>query len=868
MLTSFNQAEMTMARREEKENRAYLDPRLERQERTGSMSMLIILTLLLFGVVASISYVPEQHQQPMVIALLAFLAVIGIVGLYASAIGVLKIARSRPAHADFAIEILNRRPEGILITDSEARPLFANEAYRLLTASLDEAVPPSLERSLATNPEVVEALYRLNRAARDNRPWQEEVRLRARPGQEEEEGVWLKIGVEGFSLPEIGDELTLWSVSDVSADREQQENVFRELQDAIDYLDHAPAGFFSADNEGNVRYMNATLADWLDYDLAQKAGLALRLSDILPRDAIAMLEGVTPKPGHPVTKVFDVDLQQRNAKALPVRLLHRVSFDEDGNRSASRTLVLNRSGKEDEAADLRAVEVRFARFFNNAPMAIATLNREGEVVRHNAGFARLFRTSVEEDKRARLVSLLKEKEGQPLGRIVAEASSGKAVIEPMDVDILPPEGKHDDERSARIFFSSFGEGDEEVAAIYAIDTTEQRALEAQFAQSSKMNAIGHLAGGLAHDFNNLLTAIIGFADLLLTTHRPTDPSFQDIMQIKQNASRAAGLVRQLLAFSRRQTLRLQVLKLNDVLSDLTVLLERLIGAKVKLDVQLGRDLWLVKADINQFEQVVINLAVNARDAMPSGGTLTVRTRNLTAEDVQKSAHKAMLGGEVTEFVLIEVEDTGTGMSREIMEKIFEPFFSTKDVGKGTGLGLSTVYGIVKQTGGFIYVDSELGKGTTFRIYLPRHVPAEAEKDVAKVVDKRSTDLTGSGTILLVEDEEAVRTFAARALKSRGYEVIEAPTGVAALEVMAERGGAVDLVVSDVVMPEMDGPTLLRELRKANPDVKIIFISGYAEEAFRKNLQAGEEFVFLPKPFSLKQLAEAVKNTMPSRAEAD
>jgi len=440
------------------------------------------------------------------------------------------------------------------------------------------------------------------------------------------------------------------------------------------------------------------------------------------------------------------------------------------------------------------------------------------------------------------------------------------------VMIAPAEGhsaaRPEDERSARLFFSSFGEGDAEVAAIYAIETTEQRALEAQFAQSTKMNAIGQLAGGIAHDFNNVLTAIIGFSDLLLTTHRPTDPSFQDIMQIKQNASRAAGLVRQLLAFSRRQTLRLQVLRLNDVLSDLTLLLERLIGAKVKLDVSLGRDLWPVKADINQFEQVIINLAVNARDAMPEGGQLTVRTRNVNEEEIQGSAHKAMMQADASDFVLIEVQDTGTGMSKEIMEKIFEPFFSTKDVGKGTGLGLATVYGIVKQTGGFIFVDSEIGQGTTFRIYFPRDMQVLEAAAPEKKSENTGEDLTGSGTILLVEDEEAVRAFAARALKSRGYEVLEAGTGVEALEVIEERGNDIDLIVSDVVMPEMDGPTLLQELRKTNDKVKVIFISGYAEDAFKKNLKSTEDFTFLPKPFSLKQLAEAVKNTMPSHVKVD
>ena len=279
-----------------------------------------------------------------------------------------------------------------------------------------------------------------------------------------------------------------------------------------------------------------------------------------------------------------------------------------------------------------------------------------------------------------------------------------------------------------------------------------------------MQAVGQLAGGIAHDFNNVLTAIIGFSDLLLANHRPTDPAFQDIMNIKQNANRAAGLVRQLLAFSRQQRLRPQVLSLNDVLADLTILLGRLLGEKTEFDLQHGRDLWLVKADLHQFEQVVINLAVNARDAMPDGGKLTVRTANVSERDSEKLDHAGMEPGE---YVLCEVTDTGTGMPPEVMDKIFEPFFSTKEVGKGTGLGLSTVYGIIKQTGGYVYPHSDgKGLGTTFRIYLPRHVGEDAEEteesgDAVSGKKQTAGDLTGSGTILLVEDEEAVRSFAAR-----------------------------------------------------------------------------------------------------------
>ncbi|MCB1486481.1 MAG: response regulator, partial [Bauldia sp.] len=394
---------------------------------------------------------------------------------------------------------------------------------------------------------------------------------------------------------------------------------------------------------------------------------------------------------------------------------------------------------------------------------------------------------------------------------------------------------------------------------YAVEITEQKALEAQMAQSQKMQAVGQVAGGIAHDFNNVLTAIIGFSDLLLANHRPSDPSFQDIMNIKQNANRAAGLVRQLLAFSRRQTLRPQVLQLSDLLSDITILLTRLLGENVKLEVVHGRDVWPIKADLNQLEQVVINLAVNGRDAMPGGGTMTIRTSNLPAAEVSRFSYRPL---PVVDYVLLEVEDTGTGMPPEVQERIFEPFFSTKEVGKGTGLGLSTVYGIVKQTGAHIFLDSELGKGTTFRVFFPRHVPAEGELPAAAAQPQAEiADLTGTANILLVEDEEAVRAFAARALASRGYQVYEAASGVEALDVMEEAGGKIDLVVSDVVMPELDGPSLLRELRKTRPELKIIFVSGYAEEAFKKNLPEGESFRFLPKPFSLKELAIAVKETL-------
>jgi two-component system cell cycle sensor histidine kinase/response regulator CckA len=339
-------------------------------------------------------------------------------------------------------------------------------------------------------------------------------------------------------------------------------------------------------------------------------------------------------------------------------------------------------------------------------------------------------------------------------------------------------------------------------------------------------------------------------------------------------------VRQLLAFSRKQTLRPEVLSLTDVLADLRMLLARLVGNNIKLKIDHGRDLWPVRVDISQFEQVVVNLVVNARDAMPEGGSLTVRTRNFPASEVRTSNYHREMGD--ADYVLVEVEDTGTGISPEVLKKIFEPFFTTKEVGKGTGLGLSMVYGIIKQTGGFIFCESEVGQGATFQIFLPRYAadaraaasaadggdPSKGEPAVqltpsaapSKPVEA-NRDLSGSATVLLVEDEDAVRMGGMRALTSRGYTVHEASSGVEALEIYQELGGKIDIVVSDVVMPEMDGPTLLGELRKIDPDIKFIFVSGYAEDAFAKNLPADAKFGFLPKPFSLKQLATVVKEVL-------
>ncbi len=400
------------------------------------------------------------------------------------------------------------------------------------------------------------------------------------------------------------------------------------------------------------------------------------------------------------------------------------------------------------------------------------------------------------------------------------------------------------------------EDDTPALMLQFLDISEQKRLELQFIQSQKMQAVGQLAGGIAHDFNNLLTAMIGYCDLLLQRYLPNDPAYTDVMQIKQNANRAANLVRQLLAFSRQQTLQPKVVHITDSLADLSTLLRRLIGAGIELKMIHGRDLWPVKVDVSQLEQVIINLVVNARDAITNGGILTIRTSNYQCLKQQRMGPDLVAKGD---YVMIEVIDTGHGIAPEHLERIFEPFFSTKEVGEGTGLGLSTVYGIVKQTGGFVLVDSIINEGTSFKILLPRYAGGEEEAPILQA-ETSSKDLTGGDTILLVEDEDAVRMFSARALREKGYRVIEADSGEAALEILS-RGERFNLLVTDVVMPKMDGPTLSKKIQDLYPDTKTIFISGYTEDTFRKNLGHNAKIHFLSKPFTLKDLASKVKEVL-------
>ncbi|OLP53910.1 hybrid sensor histidine kinase/response regulator [Rhizobium rhizosphaerae] len=859
----------------------YQMPIVDRSTRPGTVLRIILLAIVLTASAALFIIFKNQLDSEIVLGILGVLAMVGIFFLVSSAIGFIEVMpQSRPD--ELARAFLDGHPDGTVVTDRKGRIVYANAAYGAMTGASRASEIQSLETILSRAREASEALYRLTNGLRDGRAGHEEFRL-LRPLKPQAgpaaAGHWFRLKARVLPLQD-GDRngLYLWQISDITSEREQQERFFKELQNAIDYLDHAPAGFFSAGHKGEVVYINATLAEWLGLDLTRFQPGSMAIGDLVAGEGLALIQSVQAEPGLLKTRALDLDLKRVDGRSLPVRLIHRVSTARDGAPGESRTIVLARTPGEETEASASAAAMRFTRFFNNTPMAIASVDSQGRILRTNAPFLKLFADVVAQtdmERGALLDAVVHPHQRAGMHEALAAARDRQSDIAPIDSRHPGNEARH-----VRFYVKAVVEaGDEapdEAAIVYALDITEQKALETQMAQTQKMNAVGTLAGGIAHDFNNVLTAILLSSDHLLLSARPSDPSFADLMEIKRNANRAAVLVRQLLAFSRKQTMRPTVLNMTDVIGDLRMLVDRMTGMNVKVAIDYGRDLWPVRTDLGQFEQVVLNLAVNARDAMPDGGTLTLRTRNFPASEVA-ALNRRELPAE--DYVLVEAEDEGTGIPPEILDKIFEPFFTTKEVGKGTGLGLSMVYGIVKQSGGFIYADSEVGRGTTFRILLPRYVeevqplveleamptsaiaapvPAPAPPPAAA----EPADLTGdSAVVLLVEDEEAVRRGGKRMLETRGYTVYEAGSGVEALDVMDELNGAVDIVVSDVVMPEMDGPTLLTELRKKYPDLKFIFVSGYAEDAFARNLPADAKFGFLPKPFSLKQLAIAVREML-------
>jgi two-component system cell cycle sensor histidine kinase/response regulator CckA len=766
-----------------------------------------------------------------------------------------------------------------LIASGFGQVIATNQAYLDLCKRMGQSEPVALPLLLGHETAVSQALYRLAQAAHEERFLKETVRIEI-AGKQQKPVLWhLSI----FPLPahSVHGRSTLWQFDEEILVSPVVEPVYDSLREAAEALDQAPVGYFALNGDGNITQINATLASWLQWDLALFFPGERSLNDIVATHAALFLDRLA-HPAEIETQAFahfPVMLRRADGHQLQVRAVFSAErsgysdlrvivsadwFESDHPSSSQRDMpVATMTHKNQDTAKSDDV------FFTYAPMAAAVLDRHGLILKANPRFEAVFGALPQASGSPLDVCLATDRRSG-LHEALSDLHSGSH--HPISFEAPLKDGERSvamDLVPAHAEASALAEGGS--ILLFARETTEQRNLQAQFEQAQKMQAVGELAGGIAHDFNNVLQGILGFTDLLLVSHRPTDPSFQDLMQIKQNATRAAGLVRQLLAFSRRQTLRPRLVSLNDAVTDVSHLVRRLLGEAVPLEIKLGRDLWAVMTDPGQFEQAVLNLAVNARDAMPQGGRLSIRTYNITPDECGIVGDGSLPIGD---YVGFEIEDSGLGIAPSDLPKIFQPFFTTKDVGKGTGLGLSMVYGFVKQSGGYVFCRSRVGEGTCFVLVLPRHEesvsvalsdPAPAASDMTQPAQPVA-DMTGAGTILLVEDEDAVRAFAARALTQRGYTVVEAASGVEALEQVAAHPD-IDLIVSDVVMPEMDGPTMLRHLREQGANKPIIFVSGYAEDAFARNLPEGEDFGFLPKPFTLKQLVEAVKQALTGQKKA-
>ena len=759
--------------------------------------------------------------------------------------------------------------EPLMVTSRDGEVLYANPGFGVLLKRNSVGKVPDILRLEGEDPAAADAVTRMLGAGLNGARDHEELAINT-----------VSAGLQAWRLSvrpagRVGSGLVAWTARDVTALRELEK--VRRSEEALlaDLLDNLPVGFFSVNGMGRIVYANETLCEWLGLSLNEMSAQKLSFADFVMESG----EHEQDDDGHN----GQVTLRSNKGAEFRAMLVQSGRVDGDGELLYTRSVVIRdlvRKPTAPEASTItvsdkgaEAVARRLYWLFDEAPVAIALLDLQGNISDCNQSFLKMLGLHKDDVLEKPFSERLATEDLSDVTGQLSKVVMGIMRAAHIDIKLTATAGR---EVAASLYVSSMEDayGDVTGLVLHLIDTTEHKHLELQFAQSQKMQSIGQLAGGIAHDFNNLLTAMIGFSDLLLERHGPGDPSFGDIDQIRQNAVRATALVRQLLAFSRKQTLAPQAVDVKEKLSDLSEVLGRLLGATIEYNIEHDRDVWTVRVDPVQFDQIIINLAVNARDAMPGGGTLTIRTGNLTLDEPSQRGMELVPAGD---YVTIDVIDTGEGIRKEDIGQIFDPFFTTKDVGEGTGLGLSTVYGIVHQTGGHIQVDSAPGEGAAFTVCLPRHMnppevltkkvqPTLEAEDLKRVDTKGSkaapeADLTGAGTILLVEDEEAVRMFGARALRNKGYTVLEAANGEEALEVINSTEAKINLIVTDVMMPGMDGHTLVQFVVQEIKDIKVIFISGYAENVIPGGITPESGFEFLPKPFSLKDLAAKVKEVL-------
>ncbi len=738
-----------------------------------------------------------QFPQPIAQGSFLSAALVFLVG------GIIQIYRARsPAKSPASIpellaSVVSNDPDFAFLTNAEGEVLLCNKAAQEKFGQFKNEVLAVLLTAIVANPDVV--LYRLVTRADSMGSGKEEIVTRS--------------GQYGLSVLKVAQDRYLWRLD--QGTRYEQSNT--RASDALSIP------LMTLGKRGAVLFVNEACRSFLGF---RPKSMSEVFGDITPRTGLnCTLESADGD--------VEVTLAMVESKAGRNEIYIIPSSRSAGDQTGPREL----------AAEWDAIE--------DLPVPLLKISADGELLASNREARSLLDLTSTEGKR---VGDVLDGLGRPFSDWLREAIEGRGGYVSQ---FLRGRGESRDVFVQVTLNTAGGLLDPHLIAVLN-DVTELKTLEAQFVQSQKMQAIGQLAGGVAHDFNNLLTAISGHCDLLLLRHDQGDQNYGDLIQIHQNANRAASLVGQLLAFSRKQNLQPEVVDIRDTLSDLTHLLNRLVGEKVVLSLAHAQDLDPIKADKRQLEQVLMNLVVNARDAMPAGGEIRVVTQNLTL-------HEPVLRDRATvppgNYVVVKVADEGHGIPPETLTKIFEPFYSTKRPGEGTGLGLSTAYGIVKQTGGFIFVDSEVDRGTEFSLLFPVfHVTVAEVKPVAPAYVKPMT-IVDEGVVLLVEDEAPVRAFASRALRLRGYTVLEAVCAEAALALLADPDLMVDIFVTDVIMPGMNGPTWVREALNERPDTRVVFVSGYAEDAFGDEGPRIANAVFLPKPFSLNELTTTVQNQL-------
>ena len=754
----------------------------------------------------------------------------------AEILGALGLAE-RVLDVDLDARLVTRR-DGVVTYANRAYFDLANEAGVIGPAGL----PPRIDRLFAQQGAEATKVFRLCRAAKSAEP--------------AEEIIYQIMGVEGGGVrrcfevsvrPVRGaDENVAWRLRELPIEEEERDAL------AAAYADF-PKAVFAIEKSGQIPWANAAMREKLG---AQRGGLR-HIDDVVLGETAPLVRGLWQIDRMPQTA------QIRRLGEGPIEGVF-TSFRRGGVGEGFACVELALDETEDEVE-----EITLSGDISESPFGVAIIegeiNRDGRIIEANKAFTDVFGGG---KKNAPLAKSLAQGPLEELANEVKRKSKSGGMPVPVEVSVGDGAAAQTFAIYARPVRRKRGSYGTRRTLLYSVDVTDRKRMEEDYAQDQKLRGIGELASKVAHDFNNYLQVVLGHCERLMLRHPAGDPAYQELVQIRENAQRAANTTKQLLAFSRKQTLKREVLSITEILRDFSRFLTRAIGEKVRLDLVNGRALPPVKVDRYQLETAIMNLAVNARDAMaPEGGVLTIQTQYLQQDEAAKLG---VAGLEAQDYLLIEVSDTGPGIPADIADKIFDPFFTTKETGKGTGLGLSTVYGVIRQMEGVITLDTAPGKGATFRIFLPAHSGAEeAAEETAPTTAAKSDprDLTGAGRILVVEDEDPVRNFVVVTLADCGYEVTEAEDGEEALEIIEEDEAGFDLVISDVMMPILDGPSLIAQARsELSLDSKVIFMSAYAEAAVREQLDVIEGAGYIQKPFTLKAIATQVKQTLYPSAE--